>query len=421
MTQAPTGAQSPRRPSADERPRSVNAIRAHQRAWLADARERALQGEPFVICTSDDFEEILAVFGIPVLVINYWNFVVTAQRKGRHYTEVLERRGYVGPHFFALGLGTTIDPEQAPWGGLPKPALIVGSTRHEQELKITELWAREFDCPCYPLDFNFASPYKVLAGEAWWTKVRDGWEELVDPARLALRIEQNKGLIAHLEVLTSRPFSWQGLRQVMERVNEQMDCMARARELIAAARPCPISLRDQVSAYQTTWHRGTEQGLALARAYLEEVAERVQAGTAAYQHERLRLLYWSMAEEPDFHPYLEERYGAVFVGAPYGAMPETYARTVYHDDPLRALSARHIFLFDMQSPSWMLREARLHGVDAVVAMEDPSPYPSVWRQACEAAGFPYLSVPRVRDDAEVRAILDAFFTTRLPRTEARAE
>jgi hypothetical protein len=207
----------------------------------------------------------------------------------------------------------------------------------------------------------------------------------------------------------------------MERLNEQMDCMTRARDLIAAARPCPITLRDQISAYQTNWHRGTEQGLALARAYLEEVEERVQAGTAAYQHERVRLLYWSMAEEPGFHAYLQERYGAVFVGAPYGAMPETYARTIHGDDPLRALSARHVFLFDMQSPSWMLREARLHGVDAVVAVEDASPYPSVWRQACEAAGVPYLAVPSVQDSPRVREILDAFFTTRLPQTETRVE
>jgi hypothetical protein len=54
-----------------ERLESVNAIRAHQRTWLAEARERAAAGEPFVICTSDEVEEILAAFGIPVLVINY--------------------------------------------------------------------------------------------------------------------------------------------------------------------------------------------------------------------------------------------------------------------------------------------------------------------------------------------------------------
>jgi benzoyl-CoA reductase subunit B len=395
---------------------SVNAIRAHQREWLAKARERALQGEPFVICNSDELEEILAVFDIPVLVINYWNFLITAQRKAGHYTSVLEQRGYPGPHFFGLGLGTTIDPENAPWGGLPKPALIIGSTRHESELKVTELWAREFGCPCYPLDFNFASPYRQLPGDDWWARIRDGWQDLVDPARLALRIEENKALINYLEMLTGRSFSFHKLRRVMELVNEQMAYMSQARDLIAAARPCPVTLRDQMSAYQTNWHRGTERGLELAQAYYAEVKQRVADGQAAYQHERLRLLYWTMAQEPDFHAYLEREFGAVIVGAPYGAMPETYARTIDADDAddaLRALSARHIFLFDMQSPTWMLHEARQYGVDAVVGIEDASPYPSVFRRACETAGMPYVAVPRVTADDEVVALLAQFMADRL--------
>jgi hypothetical protein len=260
-----------------------------------------------------------------------------------------------------------------------------------------------------PLDFNFASPYRLLPGEDWWARIRDQWEDLVDPARLSLRIEQNKALISSIEMLTGKPFSWQALRQVMERVNAQMDVMSEARDLIAAARPCPVTLRDQVSAYQTNWHRGTPAGLELATAYRDEVRQRVRDGVGAYPQERVRLLYWSMQQEPEFHAYLEERYGAVFVGAPYGAMPQTYARTVYHDDPLRALSARHIFLFDMTSTSWMLSEARRYAVDLVVGVEEPSRYPSRFRQACEAAGFRYLGVPRVSDDPDIRAILDRFF------------
>jgi hypothetical protein len=57
-------------------------------------------------------------------------------------------------------------------------------------------------------------------------------------------------------------------------------------------------------------------------------------------------------------------------------------------------------------------------VDAVVGVEEPSPYPSVFRQACESAGIAYLAVPRVSDDPEVRSILDAFFT-HLPRSTPR--
>jgi benzoyl-CoA reductase subunit B len=396
-----------------ERLQSVNALRAHQREWLGATRQRAIDGEPFVICTSDELEEILAAFDIPVLVINYWNFVIIAQRKVGHFSRILEERGYPGPHFFALGLASTIDPTEAPWGGLPKPAIIIASTRHESEMKVCELWAREFGCPCYPVDFNFASPYRRLPGEDWWSKIRDRWEDLVDPARLDLRVEQNKALIAYLEMLTGRSFSYQKLRHVMELVNEQMSYMTKARDLIAAARPCPVTLRDQISAYQTNWHRGTEHGLELAKAYWTDVRSRVEAKTAAYEQERFRFLYWSMAQEPEFHPWLEEQFGGVMVGAPYGAMPETYARTVHDDDPLRALAARQIFLFDMQSPSWMLHEARVYGVDAILGVEEPSEYPSQFRVESERAGIPYIAVPRVSDDAEVRTVLSRFVNERL--------
>ena len=54
---------------ARSRPRSVNAIRAYQRTWLAETRERAESGSPFVICTSDEFEEVLHAFGIPVRTV----------------------------------------------------------------------------------------------------------------------------------------------------------------------------------------------------------------------------------------------------------------------------------------------------------------------------------------------------------------
>jgi hypothetical protein len=46
----------------------------------------------------------------------------------------------------------------------------------------------------------------------------------------------------------------------------------------------------------------------------------------------------------------------------------------------------------------------------VVGVEDASPYPSRFRQACESAGLRYVAVPRVTDDPEVRSILDRFFT-----------
>lgn len=392
--------------------RTADAVRTHQREWLADARARAERGEPFVICNSDEFEEPLSLLDIPVLVINYWNNIVMRENKRQHFEQVLADRGYPGSSMFALGLATAIDPAEAPWGGLPKPAMILASTRSEVDLRVTELWAREFGCESYPLDFGFTSPFKVIAPGNWFELIRDEWPRLVDADRLELRVEQNKALIAHLEVVTGRAFSHQELAASMERCNEQMDWYWAARELMTGAERAPVTLRDQIAMYQMIWHRGTALAVDFARRYAEEVAERVDHHQAAYDEERFRVLYWDTAAEPAFHGFMQEVYGAVLVACPYTVSAACYARTVYDDDPLRALSARHLFLLE-RTPEWGVREALAQRCDAVIGIEPENSFPSALGRAIEAEGIPYLAVPDIRDSPERREMVARFLEDRL--------
>jgi hypothetical protein len=399
---------APAKQDSPYRLKSVDAMRAYQRDWLAATRDAATRGEPFAISTSDETEEVFSVLGIPVLVINYWNFVITSQGKAKHFEQVLEKRDYVGPHFFGMGLATTLEPQEAPWGGLPKPAVIIGATRDESELRVTELWARQFGCPYFPLDFNFASPWKLVPPDDWYLRLRDEWPALTDPARLDLRVEQMKSLIAYVERLTGRTFSWHQLTESMLLLNEQMDVWAEANDMIAKAPNCPVNLRDQVAMYQAIWHRGTQRGIDFVKRYRDEVRERVAQGQGGYAAPKIRLLYWSMQPEPAFHKWLEQTYGAVFVASPYNDSSRLYARTIYDDDPLRALAARHLFLFFM-TPSWMIHVAKWFGVDGIVSIEPPGKYPSMDRRAAEAAGIPFVAVSRMSDDDETKAQLAAFF------------
>jgi hypothetical protein len=410
------------RPSGNRpgRLRSVDAIRAHQRAWLADTRERALRGEPFAICNSDECEEILTALDIPMVVINYWSAVVAREGKARHFANVLKEHGYAAAPSHALGFGTTLDPENAPWGGLPKPAVILGSTRDEGYLRVAELWARQVGCPVYPLDFNFVGQFSMTLPPDWWTRMRDDWASVVDRKRLALRYEQLKGLIAYLEVLVGRPLSLTRLREVVEQRNRQMDLWIAARDLIAQARPCPVSLRDQMALYQVTWRRGTEGSYHLLQDFYDEVKGLIEAGAggnaASAQPERFRILMATTGGDPSFHAYLRERHGAVIVTNNYMAIAELYAGAIHDDDPLRMLAARQLFLFEKE-PHWYVMQARQWGVDAVIGLEPPASlsagYPSEYRQVIEAAGLPYLALPRDADDAEIRAMLDAFVAERL--------
>lgn len=391
---------------------SVNVIRAHQKSLLARTREHAaLDGAHFALTSSDELEEILHLLGIPSIVYNYWNFVILSRGKGAHYRELLEERGYPGPHFFALGYASMLDPEQAPWGGLPEPTIMIGSARNETELRVTEIWARDVGARYFPLDFNMASAAKQAMPEDWFTRMRDEWPALIDPDRLALRDAQNRMLIARLEELTGRTLSFDAVEQMMLRVNRQMDVWMEANDAIATAENCPVSFRDQTSMYQAMWYRGTAFGLERAEAYRDEVLARIAADTSAYSPGSRRLLYWTMSQEPLSHHYLQER-GAAIVGSPYSTGPRLYAREL-HGDPLRALAGRNLFLFDLnRSSHWLMSEVERLRADGVILVEDPDAPPSPDRQALEKAGIPVLLLPVLDDSERAHAAIDRFLDGR---------
>ncbi len=402
------------KPGDQSRLASVDAVRAHQRRWLEETRTAVAEGgREFAICNADDFEEIFTAFGIPVLVVNYWNSIITfSERKGPHFSAVLRDRGYT-PGMFAMGLASTLEPAEAPWGGLPRPTMIVGTTRDEAQLRVTELWARAFGCECIPLDFSWTSQYKKIPPNGWWDLHFDRSMEMVDPARHDERVSQMTKLIAHLEQRLQRSFDQVCFRQIMEGVNEQMALWQEAFDLIAAARPLPVSLRDQTAIYQLNWQRGTDTNIALARNFLEEVRQLVAAGTGCYPSERFRLYLATSGNDPTFHRYLRERWGGAVVSSRYSGIAPMYARDLSEQAPLDALASRQLFLFDKE-PHWEVHEAKRWGTHGVIGMERDPARPSRYRRVVEAAGLAYLALPRDADDEEVRGLIDQFVETRMP-------
>jgi protein-disulfide isomerase-like protein with CxxC motif len=389
---------------------SVDAVRRFQRDWLQRTRERVAGGTSFVICNGDEAEELCQHLGIPVLVINYWNSLIAIQQKTAHYREVLHQRGYPGNHFFALGYASTLDPAQAPWGGLPKPSLIVGSGRWESEMRVTELWALEYGCEFYPLDFNM-SAVLVDIPTRWWERTRDHWRELVEHRRLAERAAQERGLLRRLEQISGRRFDADAFNRSMDLLNAQMDEWQAAQTIIAATRPCPVSLRDQMSIYQAMWHRGSEDGLDLIRAYRKEVEARAVAGIGAAPAERFRLFY--NAQAAPWAEEIEARFGAVVVACSYTGIPALYARTVYDSDALTALAARHLFLFNL-NPEWVLHNVVWHQCDAAIVHEaHPTGCASAEQTLFDTAGIPYLAIAGGLNERDERQQVTTFIEERL--------
>lgn len=390
---------------------TVERVRAVQRQWIADTRASVAAGGPFAICNGDEAEEIFLTMGIPVLAVNYWNFLIMAKGDAPHFSAVMNDRGYPGAHFYALGLASSIAPEKAPWGGLPRPTIICGSTRSEAELRVTELWARETGAHFFPMEFSFPSEAFEPLPHDWWNRTRDHWPELVYAPRLDYRVEQERALISVVETVTGRAFDMAELSTTMARIDEQMAHWAIARRLIAATRPCPVSIRDQMSMYQAMWHRGTPLGVDLARSYAQEIQARATAGVAGYARERHRIHF--AGETPSWGDWAAEELGVVTVSNFYSGVPELYPRKIFNNDPLRTLAGRHLFLFAMDV-NFIVHQAREHQCDAVICIEpfidDYPPEDSRERKCVEAAGMRYLALPHGRDEPEIRARLQAFFS-----------
>jgi hypothetical protein len=123
----------------------------------------------------------------------------------------------------------------------------------------------------------------------------------------------------------------------------------------------------------TQWVRGTDWAIAHAQHFHDELKERVDSGTAAYDGEKLRLMWVGAGlwHDTDFYTAFEDSHGAVFVWSMYLAFgPDGYIRYGL-DNPLDALASRtasfNEFLHNPPwAAEWTVAQAREHRIDADV-------------------------------------------------------
>ncbi len=378
---------------------AIEAAR-HQREWFADLQRRVAAGEPFAVVNADVPQEIFRTMDIPYVVSQWWASVVTAKQRSGHYLELLRQRGYPdhSEQYNAVSLGSAFDPDPSsgPWGGLPRPTLVVADASGDITRKIYDIWGREPGITGYTLESGAENEVPAT----WWDLMPHRWEQAIGPARLDLLTAELENLVAYLETTTGRVFRESRFREVMALVNEQEEWNRRTRDLIARTRPAPLSVVDGIpSVMLPQWHRGTEWGRDAARRFYEEVRDRVDNGVAACPGERARLMWIGRGLWYDmgFYQRFQDEYGAVFVWSMYLAIAaDGYIR--YGDDPMRALAARFAAFIDQLytppwSSEWYVKEARLHAIDGVVHLVSDDPRGGYFTtRALRAAGFPVIEI-----------------------------
>ncbi|MBP0458724.1 2-hydroxyacyl-CoA dehydratase family protein [Streptomyces montanisoli] len=393
--------------------RRLNAARdalRHQKEWFAGLRADAERGRRVALVNADAPQEILRAMDVPYVVNQWWASIISAKRMSGRYLAELRSRGLPDDveQYSALPLAEALAPsgDDAPWGGLPRPSVVLAECTGDSMRRMFALWESELGVPFLPLESSAAESVP----ERWWELMRHDWEMAIGSARVDLLREELEAAVPRLEELTGGTFDRHRLARVMDLSNEQAEWNRRTRDLLARAPGCPVAVNDVIPAVMIPqWHRGTEWAVQAARSLYEEVRGEVDAGRSVVPVERRRLMWIGRGLwfDMDFYRSFEESHGAVFVWSMYLALAaDAYAR--YGDDPLRALAARFCAFRDQMytppwSVEWYVKEARTHRVDGVVHLVS-SDSRSSWftTRALEAAGVPVIEIRA--DNADGRSL-----------------
>jgi benzoyl-CoA reductase subunit B len=417
-TTSSTGASANPSPSGGQRSRkdlACTAIaNAYQKEFGLDLKRRVVdEGEPFAIVQADTPHELFHAMDIPIITNQWWSAYISAKQLSGKYFEVMAQKGYPANSckYCSLGLACTLanDPATAPWGGLPKPTVLVARLTCDCIQHVFGQWAKALDTEFFPME----APAWEKKDASWFSRSRSEWEDVYDPDRIALMVREMRDLITLLEKRTGRIFDEAKFQHLMEQVNVQEGYIWEAAQALAAARPCPVSISEQMANTMIPqWHRGSDWAVAHARRFRDEVLERIASGAGATANEKIRLMWVGAGvwHDPGFYQALEERLGAVFVWSMY--MP--FAGPQYIRDikgkPMEALASRicsmnEVLHLPPWMNGWMTSEAERCGIDATLILLPPDNRLSqsgtkLTALSLESAGVPVLAIDADMVDAK---------------------
>ncbi len=421
---------------AEKQLQCTTAAAEHQKAWFAELRRDVFeQRRPYAIVQADMPFELFSVMDVPAVSNQWWSAIIAAKRLAPAYLDTLNAHGFHDGlcRYCSLSMASTLagNSVPAPWGGLPKPALMSARLTCDCIQRVFSTWAEAFGSEFIPID----NPGAEDLPPRWWELGRHRWRELVEPHRLEVTVQQMRTLIEALERITGRRFDIEALRALMEGVNRQEEYFEQVRELICAAPRTPVRMHEQISNVMAAqWLRGTDWAVSHARTFRDEVRERVEGGVAACPGERLRLMWVGAGlwHDTDFYSAFEEEFGAVFVWSMYLAFgPDGYIRYGL-DDPLAALASRTVSMNEqLHNPpwanEWVVDQAKRHRIDAALVLTPRGMRPAATgkrfvERALEAAGIPALPIvadmvdARSWDPEAMRAKVATFLRERVVRS-----
>jgi benzoyl-CoA reductase subunit B len=419
--------------AADSQLDATAAASAFQKQWFADLRRRVFDDrQPYALVQADVPFELFDLVEMPAVSNQWWAAIVAAKRQAPAFLDAMHADGLHGDlcRYCSLGYASTryAGAGDPPWGGLPTPRLLCARLTCDCIHRVFQLWAAAFGAELFEIDHPGAGDLPPR----WWELGRYQWRELVEPHRLAFVVSTLERLVERLEAISGRVLDRDALRERLELVNRQEEVFDAVRRLIATAPECPVRMTEQITNVMATqWVRGSAWALGHARAFHDEVKQRVDGGVAACPGERARLMWIGAGlwHDTGFYTEFEASHRAVFVWSMYLAFgPDGYIRYGL-DDPLAALASRTASFNEyLHNPpwaaEWMVHQAREHRIDGALVLRPSNMKAAATgrlfiERALEDAGIPVLPIAadvvdsRAWDPHAARAAVRSFLETRV--------
>lgn len=258
---------------------------------LAQAQAAKAEGKPVAYCLIDSlYDEIVRSMDITPLWTENYAGVTAAKRDAERFLNKAESQGFSRSlctyATCCLGLDAWRDgaeglPPDAPWGGMPKPDMMLGSGTEfcDPRYKWFQAAQRYLDVPVYVIGLPWPAYDLDIDLEAALTYY----------ARYI--VEQLKGLVSFLEKQTDKKMDWDRLSVTIDLADRTYRMWWQAYELRKAI-PTPMGTEDAMNTMVPGWFMmGTQEAFDFYRDLYEEVKYRVENKIGLVPEEKYRILW----------------------------------------------------------------------------------------------------------------------------------
>ncbi len=289
MTEVQQTQEKTRRKTSTE---AASRIAPMVKSAFAECLHAREEGKPiaytFINCSYDEI--IRAMDIVPVWVENFAG-ICSAKHDAQRFLEKAETEGFSRSlctyALCSLGFDTWREhlgemPPNAPWGGQPRPNMMLGSGQNICDPRNKWYQASKHYMPDVPI-YDIELPIIPFEADYDYREVQDFYAKFI--------VEQFRGLVQFLEKQTGRKMNWDRLSELVDLADRTWNMIIEAYELRRAI-PCPMDTGDAMNTMvPMEFMMGTQEGYDFFKDLHDELLQKIASNEGVVPDERYRLIW----------------------------------------------------------------------------------------------------------------------------------